>query len=156
MARWALVGVLAVLAVGLVAMSVRANADPVPATFAERLQAPPQVLPADRVPQLIDLWSESFTGPQLEGVTYYSTNRPLVTVCLGDEATCRYTMGMAAVLRTEQVGPHRVTIGVVRPGRVEGLGPELLHYWKTVPLVRVPVDGSAAPAWMAEDSTYTR
>ena len=125
-------------------------------TYAEVLEHAPTALPADRVPHLMNLRSEWFVDPELSGVSFYSYNRPTVTVCFGGEANCRFAMGFTDVLRSERVGPHLVTVGVVNPGTAVDLGSELLTYWKSVPLVAVSEHPTSSPAWMDEDSYYTR
>ena len=144
------------LALGTVALTEWASAGPVFSTYADHLKLPPQVMPADPIPRRSDLWSTSFVDPELAGVTFFSENRPLITMCLGEEATCRLHFGLSEVLRSERMGRHMVTVGVVYPGSAEELGLDLLEYWKSVPLVSVTSDPSSHPAWMDEKSMYTR
>ena len=147
-------GVLLPVALGAVVLSVRASHDPTYATYGERLAVAPRVVPAERPPVLEDLWTASSADPPLDGVTFYSRDRPLVTLCVGPVATCRSHMGMTDVLRTEQVGSHLVTIGVINPGHAQGLGRRLLRYWQTVPLVAVD-EGRPVPAWLGDTSDYS-
>ena len=141
------IGSLGLVLAGLGLIGFTSGSASTPATFGERLREPVQVAPSVRVPGLADLWSESSVDPPVAGITFYSRNRPLVTLCVGAEAACRQTWGMRGVLRSEQVGGRHVTIGVVNPGVASGLGPRLLHYWQTVPLVEVGSTPPRAPSW---------
>lgn len=119
-------------------------------TYAQRLTLEAPALPAQRVPQLLDLWSQSgeAEGISLTGVTFYSRNKPLVTLCAGPEQACASTLGMAEVLRSEQVGGRTVTVGVIEPGLATGLGADLTHYWRTVPLFAPTSDPNSVPVWL--------
>lgn len=144
---------LAVVAITLGGFGLAARSSAAPVSWGELLQEQPLVVPADPPPGLIDLWSTSSADPPLPAITWYSRNQALVSLCLGQVEACRSRMGMADVIRSERVGGHQVTIGVVRPGAATTMDGGLLRYWQTVPLVDVSGQPARRPAWLAEDST---
>jgi hypothetical protein len=141
---WRIVLAAAVLfAVVAVAMD-RRTSPPAFASFDQQLTGPSSVLPVGRPPDLADAWSGGPLAGPVEVISFYSVNRPLVLLCVGEPTACQRQLERDELLRSERVGAHDVTIAV--SGYAVGLGPELLDHWKTVALT---VD---RPAWLDDPS----